>query len=57
MTAGAPKKHPLLVKSPLSTKLSQWLIDWLREQPDAMCIIIEEAVIEKYQLKPPKIKK
>lgn len=59
MTAGAPKKDPRFVKVPASFKLPRWLLSWLRQRSDknkSMAVLIEEALIEKYDLKPPKIK-
>lgn len=56
MPAGAPRKHPALVKVQVNTKLPAWLLEWLRDQDQSIAVLIEEAVIEKHKLTPPKVK-
>ena len=48
-------KHELLKKVPHSGKLSKWLREWLRDQPEPKDRLIEEAVIKQHKLKPPKV--
>ena len=51
--AGAPRKPPDLVKVPLGLKLPRWLLTWLRAQDESMAVVIEEALRDKYDIKPP----
>jgi hypothetical protein len=50
--AGRPTINPLLRKSPATVKLPQWLLDWMREQDEAQSVLIEQAMIKTYKLKP-----
>lgn len=52
--AGRPQIAPELKKVPNTVKLSQWVTDWLNEQDEAKAVLIEEAVIKAYKLKPPR---
>jgi hypothetical protein len=52
--AGRPPINPRMVKIPVGYKLPRWLVDWIRAQNDPAAQMIEEAMIEKYQLTPPK---
>lgn len=52
----APFKEPALVKIPVGLKLPRWLLEWMREQDTSMAVLIEDALCEKYHLKPPEIK-
>lgn len=54
MAAGAPTKAPALVKVPVGLKLPRWLLAWLRRQDISMAVLIEHALVEKHNLKPPK---
>jgi hypothetical protein len=57
---GPPFKPPQLVKIPVSFKLPQWLVTWMREYSDqegiSMAVLIEEALTEKHGIAPPIIK-
>ena len=52
--AGRPPVNPLLKKIPSGYKYSQWILDWLREQPEAAGVLLEQALIKQHKLKPPK---
>ena len=49
--AGRPCIDTQLVKVPVSYRLPQWLVTWLRNQKPSAASIIETAVCEKYNLK------
>jgi hypothetical protein len=55
MRAGAPSKHPALVKVPVGLKLPRWLLDWLRQQDKSMAVLIEEALKRRHKIKPPDV--
>lgn len=50
----APFKNPILVKKPIGLKLPRWLLEWMRNQDTSMAVLIEDALCEKHNLKPPK---
>ncbi|MDH5394461.1 MAG: hypothetical protein OEY11_14850 [Gammaproteobacteria bacterium] len=52
--AGRPFGNPRLVKVPVGYKLPRWLVDWIREQDEPAAVLIEEALIAKHDLRPPK---
>jgi hypothetical protein len=51
--AGRPPGDPELVKIPVGHKLPRWLVAWMRDQDQSQAVIIEQAICEKYNLKPP----
>ncbi len=51
--AGRKKQKPELKKHQITFKLSQWMLDWLNEQPEAKVRLIEDALISAYGLDPP----
>ena len=52
--AGRKPAPELLKKTPRSVKLPEWLWKWMDEQPGTnRAILIEEALCEKHNLKPP----
>jgi hypothetical protein len=57
---GQPPKPLQLVKVPISFKLPQWLVTWMREyseqQGTSMALMIEEALSEMHGVAPPEIK-
>jgi len=50
---GQPKKHPLLLKTPRSIKIQEWLWQWLDEQEESRAVLIERALLRQYKLKQP----
>jgi hypothetical protein len=50
---GQPKKHPLLLKTPRSIKIPEWLWQWLDQQEESRAVIIEEALKKVYKVKEP----
>lgn len=54
--AGAPKKHPALLKVPVSLKLPRWLLAWMDEQPESRAVLIEEALKRSRKIKPPDVR-
>ena len=52
--AGRPRSDPRLVKVPVGYKLPSWLVEWIRDQDKSAAILIEEALIDKHQLNPPR---
>lgn len=52
--AGRPRSPAHLKKNPVNLKLPQWLIDWTGDQPKSRAVLIEQALIEKNKLEPPK---
>lgn len=42
------------VQMQYNTRLSHWLVEWLRAQDRPATELIEEALIEMYRLKPPR---
>ena len=52
--AGRPPADPLLKKVPTGYKLPQWLKGWLGEQEEPAAVLIEQALVAKHKLKPPK---
>lgn len=48
---GRAKLDQSLKKVPLFVNLPQWLIDWLRSQPESNAIIIERALINEYDIR------
>ncbi|NIW47059.1 MAG: hypothetical protein GWN30_20615 [Gammaproteobacteria bacterium] len=53
MAGRPPKKDRRMVKIPVGYKLPRWLVEWMREQPESQAAIIEDAVMEKHNLKEP----
>ena len=57
---GAPFKPTELVKVPVSFKLPQWLVTWMRKYSEqeytSMAAMIEEALCEMHGVTPPDIK-
>jgi hypothetical protein len=53
----APFKDPRIVKVPVSFRLPQWMVTWMREQEESQSTLIEEALTEKHGIEPPKPKK
>jgi hypothetical protein len=57
---GQPPKPLQLVKVPISFKLPQWLVDWMRDYSEqegvSMAVMIEEALSEMHGVVPPDIK-
>jgi len=51
--SGRRKVPPDLIKIPVCYKLPSWLVAWIREQDSAASSIIEESIINLYDLKPP----
>jgi hypothetical protein len=51
---GRPKQQPDLLKIPVAYKLPRWLVEWLREQDRPQAQVIEEALVERYKLTPPR---
>jgi hypothetical protein len=51
--AGRPTIAPELKKKAVNLKIAGWLNDWLNDQEESKISLIEQAVIEKYKLKPP----
>lgn len=51
--AGRPKIDPKLKRVQIGSFLPGWMVAWLRRQDRTQGEIIEEALIEKYELKPP----
>ena len=51
--AGRCRIDPQLVKINPGYKLSRWVIEWLRAQEEPAGPMLERALIEKYNLKPP----
>lgn len=49
----SPYKPVELKKVPCAFKLPQWLLDWLRDQPQSQAVLIENALCKTYKLKPP----
>ena len=49
--AGAPIKSPEFKKKPVNLKITGWLNDWLEDQDESKISLIEQAVIEKHNLK------
>lgn len=47
---GRAKLDQSLKKVPLFVNLPQWLIDWLRSQPESNAELIEQALIKSYKL-------
>jgi hypothetical protein len=52
--AGRPPIYHQLVKVPVGYKLPRWLVEWLREQEMPAAHLIEEALMKRHKLKPPK---
>jgi len=52
--AGRKPCKPALKKIPVSYKIQNWLVDWMRKQDKSQSKLIEEALIEKHNLKQPK---
>ncbi len=53
---GAPKKPAPFKKVPCCIKMQEWLVDWTGSQDESRAVLIEEALIAHYKLKPPEIK-
>lgn len=53
---GRPHADPVLKKVPVGYKLPAWLVDWLRAQKRPAAQLIEEALCEQHDLKPPERK-
>lgn len=53
--AGRPPIDPQMVKVPVGYRLPRWLVEWLRGQDEAAAVLIEEALIKRHRLKPPKL--
>ena len=52
---GRPLSPVLLKKRAISIRLSEWLLQWMDDQPDTnRAILIEEALQKVHKLKPPK---
>lgn len=51
---GRPKIDPRMVKVPVGYKLPRWLVEWMRSQDKAQSLLIEDALITRHKLKPPK---
>jgi len=49
-----PYKSPSEKKVPVCHKMKPWIKNWLKEQDRSQSVIIEEALIKTYKLKPPK---
>jgi hypothetical protein len=54
--AGRPAVKMKLKKEQMATRLSGWIVEWLKSQPDKSADLIETALIEKYGLTPPENK-
>jgi hypothetical protein len=52
---GRPAQRPDLLKIPVAYKLPRWLVEWMREQPEAMSIQIERALTQTHNLSPPEV--
>ena len=53
--AGRPKAATHLKRVKLTPfRLPQWIVDWLRARPESGGRLIEEALINHFDLKPPK---
>lgn len=52
--AGRKPGDPRLVKVPVGYKLPCWLVEWLRAQDKPAAVLIEEALLARNKLKPPK---
>lgn len=50
---GRPPIDPRVVKIPVGYKLPRWLVEWLRKQRVSAAKLIEDALIEKHNLKKP----
>ena len=50
---GRPRIDPKLLKIPVAYKLPRWLVEWMRNENKPCSQIIEEAVKDKNNLKPP----
>ena len=53
-TPRKPRKSPALVKVPVSLKLPRWLLAWMDEHPDSREVLIEDALKQRYRIKPPR---
>jgi hypothetical protein len=51
--AGRPRVSINIKKRPISLKLSGWLLDWMDKQKDNRAQLIEHALIQTHNLKPP----
>lgn len=51
--AGRKPQRPELKKKQITFKLSQWMLDWLDEQPEAKVYLVEKALVEHFDLKAP----
>jgi len=40
-------------KIPVSYRLPAWMVEWLRGQDKAASLLIEQALVQRYGLKPP----
>jgi len=49
--SGRKRIDPALLKIPVGYRLPRWLVLWMRQQDKAASVLIEEALVEKYQLK------
>ena len=55
--AGRPPIDSRMVKVPVGYKLPRWLVEWLRGQDVPAAQLIEGALCERHQLRPPGVAK
>ena len=52
--AGRPPIDPQLAKIAVSYRLPRWLVGWMRDQDIPASQLIEDALMRRHKLKPPK---
>lgn len=55
--SGGPKAPPGYKKLCKGVRIREWVWNWLDEQDDPRGTMLEDALVEKHKLKPPKVKK
>lgn len=52
--AGRPPVDPQLAKIPVAYRLPLWLVEWMRDQDIPASRLIEDALMRRHKIKPPK---
>lgn len=52
--SGRPKIDRRLIKVPVSYRLPQWLVNWLRGREESAAELIEDALKARHGIEPPK---
>ena len=51
--SGRPPADPDLKKIPVNLKLPAYIVDWLREQDESQAVLIEQALLDTYDIPTP----